>query len=184
MCFGPLTDIASAILMNPQIENRLTVICIGGEAYPDGGYEFNFSNDVNAAAAVFHSNVPLWQIPRNAYMQTAVSLAELEWKVLPCGRIGKYLFEQLSRWALSPFGINSAYRTGECWCLGDSAAIGVVLFEDHYGFTTISAPEISEDMHYIPNQSNRKIRVYNRICSRFLLEDFFAKLDLIAKNQK
>ena len=36
---GPLTDLASAYLMEPRIANRLTAIWIGGGEYPVGGAE-------------------------------------------------------------------------------------------------------------------------------------------------
>ncbi len=50
--FGPLTDLASAYLMEPRIAGRLTAIWIGGGAYPAGSPEFNLGNDVNAANEV------------------------------------------------------------------------------------------------------------------------------------
>ena len=52
---GPLTDLASAYLMEPRIANRLTAIWIGGGVYPCGSPEFNLANDVNAANVVFSS---------------------------------------------------------------------------------------------------------------------------------
>lgn len=42
-----------------------------------------------------NSDLQVWQIPRDVYSQVIVSLAELEYKVRPCGELGKYLFEQL-----------------------------------------------------------------------------------------
>lgn len=92
---GAITDLACAILMKPEICSRMTCIWIGGGDYPKGGHEFNLANDINAARVVFNSDMPLWQIPLGTYKQFAVSLAELQLKVMPCGEIGKYLFEQL-----------------------------------------------------------------------------------------
>lgn len=51
--------------------------------------------DIAAANAVFASEAPLWQILMGVYKRFAVSLAELQLKVRPCGAIGRYLFEQL-----------------------------------------------------------------------------------------
>ena len=59
---GPLTDMASALLLCPEIaEKNVRVIWIGGRDWPSGGWEFNLQNDVHAANVVFRSKVELWQ---------------------------------------------------------------------------------------------------------------------------
>lgn len=178
---GPLTDMASAYLMEPAIARRLTCIWIGGGKYPEGGYEYNLSNDIDAARVVMDSEIPLWQIPRDVYTQNIVSLAELQYKVYPCGELGKYLFEQLEEHAHTSFG-RTTWRTGEYWCLGDSPAVGVLLFPHVYDFEWIPAPTITETMNYIPNKLNRPIKVFKRIDSRFIMEDFYAKLAMFTNN--
>ena len=90
---GPLTDLASAYLMEPRIANRLTAIWIGGGAYPAGGSEYNISNDIIAANIVMRSSIPLWQVPRNVYSMMRVSMAELEYRVRPYGKLGESLLE-------------------------------------------------------------------------------------------
>jgi purine nucleosidase len=177
---GPLTDLASAYLMEPRIANKLTVIWIGGGAYPAGGQEYNLSNDIVAANVVMNSQIPLWQVPKNVYRMVKVSLAELEYRVRPHGDIGKYLFDQLNNHANTPQGIRPEHRTGEIWCLGDSPAVGLILCDHEYDYDWISAPEISRDMAYIHSGLNRAIRVYRTIDTRFVLEDFYAKLALFA----
>jgi purine nucleosidase len=179
---GPLTDIASAYLMEPRIAKAVTIIWIGGGKYPIGGKEYNLSNDIHAANVVFKSNIPVWQIPQDVYRQVMVSLAELECRVKPCGRIGEYLFDQLVKWSHTLYGMRSMYRTGECWCLGDSPAVGLMLYEHEFHYDLIPAPEFSTDMFYIHNTHHRSIRVYNYLDSRFILEDFFSKLKLFTEN--
>ena len=76
---GPLTDMASALLMEPKIASRnVRVVWIGGGRWPVGGSEFNLSNDIHAANVVFRSSVELWQLPMTIYQMIAVSYAELE----------------------------------------------------------------------------------------------------------
>ena len=74
-CQGAITDVASALLMKPEIAERMTVIWIGGADYPKGGFEFNLMMDINAANVVFSSKVPVWQVPMSLYKVMAVSLA-------------------------------------------------------------------------------------------------------------
>lgn len=176
---GAITDLACAILMEPRICERMTCIWIGGGDYPEGGQEFNLMNDVHAANVVFASSMPLWQVPMSVYKQFAVSLAELQVRVRPYGKIGRYLFDQMvalnDRLAAVPH-----WPHGETWCLGDEGVI-CALLEDRErrgGYTEISAPRIGADMRYLPGDKNRRIRVYHTMDVRLDLEDFYAKLQL------
>ena len=94
-CQGAVTDLASALLLEPKIATRLTAVWIGGGAYPDGGFEFNARQDVAAVNVLMRSQMPLWQIPADVYQRMSVSLSELQWNVEPCGEIGNYLFRQM-----------------------------------------------------------------------------------------
>lgn len=178
---GPLTDLASALLLEPKIQGRFTAVWIGGGAYPDGGSEYNLSNDIHAANVVFKSTIDLWQIPKNVYQTMLVSLAELELRVRSQGALGKYLFDQLAEHALTPVARNSKLRSGEAWILGDSPAFGVLLAEHDFRFQMIPAPRIYPDMSYGHEGKNRSIRVYHDIDPRFVLEDFYAKLTLFSQ---
>lgn len=177
---GPLTDLASAYLMEPRIADRLTAIWIGGGPYPNGRSEFNLSNDIHAANVVMSSPIPLWQVPQNVYGTMRVSLAELESRVKPHGEIGKYLFEQLVQFNSDPANV---WPRGETWGLGDSPAVSLILDDLEYtnGYDTIPAPRITSDMHYIHHQKERMIRVYRQVDVRFTLEDMYAKLELFAR---
>lgn len=181
---GSLTDLASAYLLEPRIAKRITAIWIGGGPYPCGGNEYNLWNDIKAADVVFSSPIELWQIPQNAYKQASVSLAELEYRVRPCGELGKYLFEQLDAFNQTEGVRKLSYFSGEKWILGDSPAIGLLLYEDCSLFTWKQAPQIAADMTYIHNALNRPIRVYDSIDYRLLLEDFYCKLALFTQKQE
>ena len=177
---GAITDLASAILMEPRICERMTAIWIGGGVYPEGGFEFNLIQDVHAANVVFGSAMPLWQVPMNVYKQMTVSLAELQLKVRPYGQIGRYLFEQMAE-----FNVHAAdspnWPHGEIWGLGDQGTIAVLMEENEKtdGYEIIPAPRFdTETMKYIHGQENRKIRVYHKLNDRLTLEDFFCKLQL------
>ncbi|AGC69293.1 hypothetical protein Cst_c23330 [Thermoclostridium stercorarium subsp. stercorarium DSM 8532] len=171
---GPLTDLASAYLKEPAIENRLTAIWIGGGAWPNGEREFNLGNDIDAANVVMRSNIPLWQVPRNVYTTMRVSLAV---KVKPYGKIGEYLFRQLYDLNFK-LKDNMRFPKGEMWSLGDSPAVSLLLDPHEYHYEMKPAPRITPDMRYVHYQNERFIGVYNYVDPRFTLEDFFAKLKL------
>lgn len=64
VAIGAITNIASAILINPKIKENIVVVWLGGHAhhYFHAG-EFNMRSDYAAARAVFKSGVPLIQVP-------------------------------------------------------------------------------------------------------------------------
>jgi inosine-uridine nucleoside N-ribohydrolase len=178
---GPLTDLASAFLLEPRISGRLTAIWIGGGKYPEGGVEFNLGNDINAANIVFSSGITLWQVPKNVYEMMVVSYSELECKVRPYGAIGRYLFDQLMTHAQEEGPRKSSFRSGETWVLGDNPSIGIILYEHRFCFDIIPAPEITKEMHYVHTGRNPAIRVYNTVEPRLILEDMFCKIKLFAE---
>ncbi len=176
--YGPLTDMASALLLEPAIADRDgVVVWIGGGPWPAGGPEFNLSNDVHAANVVFRSRLQVWQIPSPAYKLMPVSYAELQAKVSPQGPLGRYLVDQLvawnSRWVDAPI----EYRS-----LGDSPAVGVIMYPDCGPWELRPAPEFDDDMSYRHTGRNRPVRVYQSVDARFILEDFFAKLAAFAQS--
>ena len=179
-CQGAVTDIASALLMKPEIATRMTAVWIGGGAYPDGGFEFNFAQDIAAANVLMKSQMPIWQIPSNVYQRMSVSLSELQWNVEPCGEIGKYLFRQMLEVNEDAADI-PYWPNGETWGLGDSPTIGVFLEDPNNPnlFDEVEAPTVDyEDLSYHYDGNNRKIRVYHTINPRLILDDIFAKLKI------
>ena len=169
--YGPLTDMASALLIEPKIaERNVRVLWIGGGAWPNGGREYNLSNDIHAANVVMKSNLEVWQIPRSTYRTMSVGYAELIEKIYPQGEIGKYLIDQL---------IEHNARTRpemEYRSLGDSPCIGIILDPECGAFTWRPAPTFDPQMHYIHSGQYRPIRVYENVNTRFIHEDLFAKL--------
>lgn len=176
-CQGTLSNVASALLLRPEIAGRMTVIWVGGGDYPAGGVEFNLSMDIAAANVVFSSQVPVWQLPMGMYKEFAVSLAELQWKVYPCGAIGAYLFEQMVETNEQFAREGRIWPHGEVWGLGDQASVAVLMEElERVSYDMVQAPTVLPDMSYSFRNENRPIRVYRKVDSRMVLEDFFAKL--------
>ena len=177
--YGPLTDMASALLEEPRIaERNLTVVWIGGGPWPDGGPEFNLSNDIGAANIVMRSPLEVWQIPSSVYKRFSVSYAELLERVWPHAPLGRYLVEQLV-----DFNSRHVDRPMEFRSLGDSPAVGVVMAPECGASTMRPAPEFDRRMAYVHGRGHRPIRVYETVDARFVLEDFYAKLARFARGE-
>ena len=193
---GPLTDIASAWLMNPEIGKNIVLIWIGGQEYEQTGAivppgysmpEYNLNLSIAAARTVFNqSDIRIWQIPRDVYRQCMYSMTELDVKVRPLGKAGAYLYDSLA-------GImagRNGFSMGETYILGDSPLVLMTAlmsnFEadpasSHYQYVT--APTIAEDGTYRYNHAGRQIRVYDRIDTRLMFADMEAKLQAFANRR-
>lgn len=177
LCMGALTDMAAAILKHPEIQNRLTVVWVGGGRYPQGGNECNLNNDMLAAKVLFSSDAALWQIPSNAYKTTLVSVAELKLRVEPMGELGAYLYRQLLEFA-SVNMEKKSWINPECWVMGDSGAVGVLLDPQKGYYREEEAPDFDQNSRYVKKTGNRKIRIYDRLNNRMIIEDMFSKIQL------
>ena len=90
---GAPTNVASAILMEPKIVERIVVVWLGGSApYWHSASEFNLRQDLHASRVLFDSGVPLVQIPcRPVASHLITSLPEIERYVKGQGALGDYL---------------------------------------------------------------------------------------------
>jgi inosine-uridine nucleoside N-ribohydrolase len=180
LCIGAITNVAAALKARPEISSKMTIVWIAGHDYARAEKvsfkEYNSGNDIMAGNIVLDSDVELWQIPINVYGSVRIGLAELQKRVYPCGKIGRHLFEKMVKYN----GTDMAdWTAGESWSLGDSPAVGVVIDENCGKYEYREAPILNEDTSYTFKDGRRKIRVYNSIDSRFILEDFMSKLELI-----
>ncbi|PJC87199.1 nucleoside hydrolase [Vibrio sp. HA2012] len=190
---GAITNLASAYLINPDIQDKLLAVWIGGGPYPKGHMDFNSANDINAVNIIMGSQMELWQIPLTAYTMMEVSFHELFDRVRPCGNIGRYLVDNLLRvsdlecasgFDALPFARNSSkaaktmiIRSGEGWSLGDNPAVGVLITPQLKNSEIRPAQFLNSDGSYGEFVGEeRTIRVHHSIDSRVILEDMFTKI--------
>ncbi|MBQ8597369.1 MAG: nucleoside hydrolase [Lachnospiraceae bacterium] len=179
LCLGAITNVAVAIKACPEIIDKMTVIWIGGqdfERFTGEIREFNSGNDIEAANLVVSSGVNLWLIPNNVYGSMHIGLAEIQRRIYPCGEIGKHLFENMIEFNMTD---DAWWTAGESWSLGDSPAVGVALEPNCGQYVYREAPIFEEDTTYRFEEGRPMIRVYTSVNSRFILEDFIGKLELV-----
>ncbi|MEY4761169.1 MAG: hypothetical protein RLZZ200_1025 [Pseudomonadota bacterium] len=173
---GPLTNLAAALRLQPSIADRMTVIWIGGGSYPEGGWEYNLSVDVEAARTVIEgSQIPLWQVPQDAYRQMAFPISEMTDRLQPLSPFGAWLYDRFT----SP---PSFVKIGGAWPMGDSPpTLFTTIGSDSSRHVTRPARRILDDLRYGAELPARPIRVYESIDSRLALEDFLSLLRLHAR---
>ncbi len=189
-CAGGLTTVASAWLMQPQIAARLTVVWLGGHSYDitedqlpaDYRYrETNVMTDMAASQIVFnHSNIPLWQIPQDAFSDLVASRSELLVRMRPHGPLGAHLFDSVgSRVDAWSKGI----KMGETYGFGDESVVLLTALGGAYTPEPISSrwitrprPRLLANGLYEDNPDGAPIRVFTKLDTRLLFEDLYAKL--------
>jgi len=188
-CGAGLTAIASALLIQPAIAERLTLVWIGGAEHPGlaeappgaPAVEYNQSIDPVAAQVVFDSAVPLWQVPRDRYRQCLVSDAELRRRVAPQGPTGAFLHDAIE--ALVAARWLEGELLAETYALGDSPLVLLTALQSYFerddaanAFVTMPRPRLDDDGRYAPNPGGAPARVYTRLETRLMFGDLYAKL--------
>lgn len=93
IAIGAITNIASALLINPEIKDRIVIVWLGGHAldWPDI-YEFNLYQDVAAARVVFGSGAALVLLPcRGVVSEFSLSKPEIEYWMRGKNKLCDYL---------------------------------------------------------------------------------------------
>lgn len=93
VAIGEITNIASAILMEPEIIKKIVVVWLGGHPlYWPQAFEFNLGQDVLASQLIFDSGVPLYLVPcMTVASHLTTTAAELREAIYGKSVIGTYL---------------------------------------------------------------------------------------------
>lgn len=169
---GAITNIASALLLEPAIAERIVVVWLGGNSmgWPDAR-EFNLEQDVPAARVLFLSGVPVVQLPCMGVVQTfSTTGPELTHWLAGKNRLCDYLLDVTVREAES-------CHMGPCWSrvIWDVTTVAWLLG----GFTKdmlapCPVPQEDHRMSYDPTRP--PIRYVYQIHRDKLFHDLFLKL--------
>lgn len=190
VCGGSLKTIASAWLIKPAIAEKLTLVWIGGGA-GNGDYskvEPNLNSSIPGARVIFNqSDIPVWQVPREAYVTTMMSKAEMQAKFAASGELGEYLVNKI----LARMNMLAGYFKGETYTMGDNPLTLLTALQAYYEseakssqFINVKAPIINEDGSTSDNPAGRIIRMYTELDIRLMFDDLEAKLILWGKGKK
>jgi inosine-uridine nucleoside N-ribohydrolase len=174
VAIGAITNVASAILLDPVAMKENTVIVwLGGTAhsYPDT-LEFNMRQDVAAARVVFTSGAPIVQLPCQGVVSELITNGpELEYWLKGKNPLADYLAQN----TIDNFEVkDTAWRkviwdvTAVAWLLNDGSK-----FMRSY-LTKAPLPEY--DNKYAFNAHAPEIRYVYRIKSAVLFTDLFKTL--------
>jgi inosine-uridine nucleoside N-ribohydrolase len=147
IAIGAITNVASALLLQPEIKDRIVIVWLGGHAldWPDTK-EFNMAQDVAAARVVFGCGAAVVQLPCMGVVSAfTASGPELEYWLRGKNELCDYLVAATTRAAIHDSGISTWSRaiwdvTAVAWLLeGDYMLdrlehIPIPQYDHHYSF--------------------------------------------------
>lgn len=109
---GAITNVSSAIAINPDIIKKIVVVWLGGNSTNwHTAREFNLMQDYDASRLIFDCGVPVVQLPCQAvtsHLQTSVY--EIEAILSGTGALGDYLVKTVHDYALK-----HGWQPGQSW---------------------------------------------------------------------
>ncbi|MGI6173983.1 MAG: nucleoside hydrolase [Christensenellales bacterium] len=175
VAIGAITNVASAILLNPAIAEKIVVVWLGGHAFEwHDNREFNCQQDVAAARVVFGCGCPLVILPCMGVVSAFTTTGpELEHWLKGKNPLAHYLQEMTIAEA-------NSYAAGRPWSrpIWDATAVGWLLNEDdRFMLSRLEPTPIPEYDHYWGRDPRRPPCAYvYHIHRDTLFEELFTKI--------
>lgn len=179
VAIGSPTNVASALLMEPGIVDRLVVTWTAG--YPTRSplfnHSFNLEQDIRASQILFESGVPLVYLP-GYYLgaQLRLSLPETEAWVRGQGAIGDYLYELYTH---NPIHQQRAIvgHFARTWVIWDLINFAWLMNSNWVPSRLLPAPRLGTDQYWqLENAPSHIIREAVEIDRDGIFRDFLGKL--------
>ena len=184
---GAATNIASALLLEPAIRERIVVVWIGGHPYSwDHARDFNLRQDIPAAQVLFDSGVPLVHIPAgDVAAALTVSIPELEAPLKGTSEIADLLLDNVETYYVETGGSKKRPRSGEgAWTkiIWDIATIAWLLAPEELAPSTlVPAPILTDAGTWKEAEGRHPVRVVVRLDRKAVFQDLFRKLSAIGE---
>jgi purine nucleosidase len=175
VAIGAITNVASAILIEPKIRERIVVVWLGGHAlHWSHTREFNLGQDLHASRLVFDCGVPLVHLPCmgvTSHLHTTVP--EIERYVQGQGAIGDYLAETFKSYR--------AEHRGWSKPLWDIVTVAYLLDSAWVATNLVHSPILTDQTTWSFDEARHLIRSAYFARRDPIFRDLFAKLEAWAK---
>ena len=174
VAIGCITNVASAILMNPKMTENCVVVWLGGNVHTRDAWEFNMAQDIASARVIFNSGVPLVQLPCmgcvDAFHTTRYDIEHwLLGKNKLCDYLATYIIED-----------TESFRPGKPWSriIWDVTAVAWLLNDNNRFMESVivHAPIPEYDGKYAFDNRRHLMRCASLINVDDLMDDLFSTL--------
>jgi inosine-uridine nucleoside N-ribohydrolase len=175
VAIAAITNVASALVMEPQIAERIVVVWLCGQPHSWGTtVEFNLSQDPVASRVVFDCGVPLVHVPcGNVAEHLRTTVPELERYVRGQGALGDYLFEIFRDYAADPYAGSKP--------LWDVAAVAWLVDPSWVATELVPSPSPTPEHTWSHDPDRHTIRVATRVDRDAVFGDLFRKVEAHAR---
>lgn len=170
LTIGCITNIASAILIEPKIIENIVVVWLGGNDlnWPHQK-EFNLMQDVPAAQVVFNSGVPLVVLPTQPVVShLATTIPELKYYLEGKNELSDYLYKIVVEY--------SGGRDAWSKVIWDISAVAWILNPSWVPTNIVHSPVLTDHITFSADYSRHFIRMATSINRDAIFRDIFAKL--------
>ena len=170
VAIGAITNIASAILLEPALVERIVVVWLGGNAlhWPHT-WEFNLQQDVPAARVVLDSGVPFVMLPcNNVVTHLSTTVAELERHLDGRSEIGSYLTG-----IVRDCGSENPAWSRVIW---DVSAIAWLVNPEWVPTTLVHSPVLTDQMTWSVDRRRHWIRIAESVDRDRIGADLFPRV--------
>jgi inosine-uridine nucleoside N-ribohydrolase len=170
VAIGAITNIASAILIEPRIIEKIVVVWLGGHAlYWHDTREFNLKQDVLAARVVFDCGVPLIHIPcANVVTHLSTTIAELERHIEGKSAIGSYLTQIVREYSKDHYAWSKV--------IWDIAAVAYLINPSWVPTRVVHSPVLTDQVTWSTDQSRHFIKSAYHVDRDAIFKDLFRKV--------
>ena len=175
VAIGAITNVASALIIDPSIVEKIVVVWLGGQPYHwPSASEFNLQQDLHASRLVFNSGVPLIQIPCQAVASHLLTtVPELEALVAGRGAIGDYLVEIFKDYSDTHYAWSKV--------IWDISAPGWLLDPSWVPSELVHSPILTDQCTYSVDRSRPLVRVATAVNRDAIFRDLFRKIEAQAR---
>lgn len=170
VAIGAITNIASAILIRPEIIKKIVVVWLGGNALNwDNTKEFNLQQDIPASRTVLDSGVPLVLIPcLGVASHLHTTIPELEECLNGKSQIGTYLTDIVRNYTKDPYGWSKV--------IWDISTIAWLINPDWVPTHLVHSPIVSDQLTWSTDKTRHLIRSAYYVNRDPIFKDLFNKL--------
>lgn len=179
VAMGCVTNVASALLLAPDIVERVVVVWTSGypSHAPHINYSFNLEQDMLASTVLLDSGVPLVYLPGfHVGAQLRLSLPEMDHYVRGRGAIGEHLHHLYTHnplWQLA--GIEGFYA--HSWVIWDVITIAWLINPQWVPSELVRTPLLGADQRWRQGVDRHLMREAYAVARDAIFADFFRKLE-------
>ena len=177
LTIGAATDVASALLSDPGLAERINVVAMGfKDLSKEGGKEYNVQNDPRAWQIILNSHVPVVIGSGDVCREhLALSYEHAATLIGSHGPVGAWLWAEYKDWYfrhVKPLRVDDFSKPWVIWDI-----ITLAYLESMTKQKIINRPVLGDDLSFEPGKGDPQITWITSVDSDRLWKDFLEKLD-------